>query len=111
MGAKRKVFGPVQDIRKILLQEKNFEKLPDGTIKSFPKLEETTDEKCEKCSSPMVVKSGRFGKFLACSAYPECKHEKQLPWVKCPSLDAVGIWCRSVRKRPEFLFVQPVTRV
>ncbi|TKB83903.1 MAG: type I DNA topoisomerase [Nitrospira sp.] len=63
----------------------NFEKLPDGTIKIVPKLEETTDEKCEKCSSPMVVKSGRFGKFLACSAYPECKTTKAITLgVKCP---------------------------
>ena len=63
----------------------NFEKLPDGTIKIVPKLEETTDEKGEKCSSPMVVKSGRFGKFLACSAYPECKTTKAIALgVKCP---------------------------
>ena len=63
----------------------NFEKLPDGTIKIVPKLEETTDEKCERCSSPMVVKSGRFGKFLACSAYPECKTTKAIALgVKCP---------------------------
>ena len=51
----------------------NFEKLADGTIKIVAKQEITTDEKCEKCSSPMVMKTGRFGKFLACSAYPECK--------------------------------------
>jgi DNA topoisomerase-1 len=64
----------------------NFEKLPDGTIKIVPKLEVTTDEKCEKCSSPMVVKSGRFGKFLACSGYPECKTTKPIAiGVKCPS--------------------------
>ncbi len=64
----------------------NFEKLPDGTIKIVPKLELTTDEKCEKCSSPMVVKTGRFGKFLACSAYPECKTTKPIALgVKCPS--------------------------
>lgn len=64
----------------------NFQKLPDGTIKILPKEELTTDEKCEKCSSPMVVKSGRFGKFLACSAYPECKTTKAIALgVKCPA--------------------------
>jgi DNA topoisomerase I len=69
----------------------NFEKLPDGTIKIVPKLEETTDEKCEKCSSPMVVKSGRFGKFLACSAYPECKTTKPIALgVKCPQPECGG---------------------
>lgn len=63
----------------------NFEKLPDGTIKIIPKQELTTDQKCDKCGSPMVVKSGRFGKFIACSAYPECKTTKPLALgVKCP---------------------------
>ena len=63
----------------------NFEKLPDGTIKIVPKQELTTDQKCDKCGSPMVVKTGRFGKFIACSAYPECKTTKPLALgVKCP---------------------------
>ncbi len=63
----------------------NFEKLPDGTIKVVPKQEITTDQVCEKCSSPMVVKTGRFGKFIACSAYPQCKTTKPLALgVKCP---------------------------
>lgn len=63
----------------------NFEKLPDGTIKVVPKQELTTDQTCEKCGSPMVVKTGRFGRFIACSAYPECKTTKPLALgVKCP---------------------------
>jgi DNA topoisomerase-1 len=63
----------------------NFEKLDDGTIKIVAKQDMITDEKCEKCSSPMVIKTGRFGKFLACSAYPECKTTKPIPLgVKCP---------------------------
>lgn len=40
--------------------------------------EEATDEKCDKCGSPMVIKTGRFGKFLACSNYPECKNTKNI---------------------------------
>ena len=64
----------------------NFEKLPDGTIKVVPKEEITTGETCEKCGSPMVVKTGRFGKFLACSAYPACKTTKPIALgVKCPT--------------------------
>ncbi|RPJ62143.1 MAG: type I DNA topoisomerase, partial [Dehalococcoidia bacterium] len=39
---------------------------------------ETTDEKCPKCGEPMVVRAGRFGKFLACSAYPKCKATKKI---------------------------------
>jgi DNA topoisomerase-1 len=63
----------------------NFERLPDGTIKLVAKQEVATDEACEACGSPMVVKRGRFGKFLACSAYPTCKTTKPIPLgVKCP---------------------------
>jgi len=40
--------------------------------------EESTDETCEKCGRPMVIKMGRFGKFLACSGYPECKNTRPL---------------------------------
>jgi DNA topoisomerase-1 len=40
--------------------------------------EEKTDEVCDKCSSPMVIKWGRYGKFLACSNYPECKNTRQM---------------------------------
>ncbi len=40
--------------------------------------EDETDIKCEKCGRNMVVKSGRFGKFLACPGYPECKNTKPL---------------------------------
>ncbi len=38
--------------------------------------EETSDVKCDKCGAKMLIKTGRFGKFLACSAYPECKNIK-----------------------------------
>ncbi|MFH1171532.1 MAG: topoisomerase DNA-binding C4 zinc finger domain-containing protein, partial [bacterium] len=40
--------------------------------------EQATDEVCEKCGKPMVIKFGRFGKFLACTGYPECRNTKQL---------------------------------
>ncbi len=40
--------------------------------------EQKTDEICEKCGKPMIIKLGRFGKFLACSNYPECKNTKQM---------------------------------
>ncbi len=45
----------------------------------------TTDEKCPNCSEPMVVKTGRFGRFLACSAYPGCKTTKPITTgIQCP---------------------------
>ncbi len=37
-----------------------------------------TDEKCDKCGKSMVIKMGRFGKFLACSGFPECKNTKSI---------------------------------
>ena len=40
--------------------------------------EEATDEVCDKCGKPMVVKIGRYGKFLACTGYPDCKNTKQI---------------------------------
>ncbi|MEY4731188.1 MAG: hypothetical protein RL681_134 [Candidatus Parcubacteria bacterium] len=52
--------------------------------------DETTDEKCEKCGKPMIIKFGRFGKFMACSGFPDCKNTKTLKeppkssGVKCP---------------------------
>ncbi len=49
--------------------------------------EDKTDIPCEKCGRMMVVKSGRFGKFLACPGYPECKNTRPLiqdTGAKCP---------------------------
>ena len=40
--------------------------------------EEVTDEKCEKCGEPMMIKFGRYGKFLACSAFPKCRNTRPL---------------------------------
>jgi DNA topoisomerase I len=40
--------------------------------------EQATDIVCDKCGKPMIIKIGRFGKFLACSGYPECKNTKPL---------------------------------
>ncbi|MBU4285127.1 type I DNA topoisomerase [Patescibacteria group bacterium] len=40
--------------------------------------EEKTDKICEKCGKPMIIKIGKFGKFLACSNYPTCKNTKKL---------------------------------
>ena len=47
-------------------------------MENLKALEEKTEETCEKCGSPMVIRWGRFGKFLACSAYPECKNTREL---------------------------------
>jgi len=46
------------------------------------KKEIMTEEKCEKCGKPMMIRSGRFGDFMACSGYPQCKNTKPLPGSK-----------------------------
>ena len=40
--------------------------------------EEKSDEICDKCGAPMIIKTGRYGKYLACSAFPDCKNIKSL---------------------------------
>ncbi|MDR2433629.1 MAG: type I DNA topoisomerase [Treponema sp.] len=55
------------------------------TIESFKgSLDEPTDYVCEKCGKPMVKKLGRFGFFLACTGFPECRNAKSIPLAKCP---------------------------
>jgi DNA topoisomerase-1 len=55
------------------------------TLESFKgSLDEATDYVCEKCGKPMVKKLGRFGFFLACSGFPECRNTKSIPLAKCP---------------------------
>jgi DNA topoisomerase I len=48
------------------------------SIKKEDVVNEATDEKCELCGKNMMIKLGRFGKFLSCSDYPECKNAKPL---------------------------------
>ena len=50
-------------------------------------LDEETDYICDKCGRPMIKKLGRFGFFLACSGFPECRNAKSLPLGKCPKCD------------------------
>ncbi|MFW5971989.1 MAG: type I DNA topoisomerase [Bacillota bacterium] len=66
---------------------------------------EKTDEVCEKCGEPMVVKYGRYGKFLACSGYPDCKNTKPFiikTGVSCPSCEEGELIQRKSRKGRTF---------
>ena len=47
-------------------------------MKDLKKEVEETGEVCEKCSKPLIIKWGRFGKFVACSGYPDCKNTKEI---------------------------------
>jgi DNA topoisomerase-1 len=61
----------------------DFKKDDEGKIIIVPK--EFTDKKCEKCGNPLVVKGGKFGKFLACSDYPNCKFTAAVTLgIPCP---------------------------
>ncbi len=65
---------------------KNLEEVEDK-IERVKIPDEETDIKCELCGRNMVIKQGRFGKFLACPGYPECKNAKPLVSecdVPCP---------------------------
>jgi DNA topoisomerase-1 len=55
-----------------------FKENLDKKYKEIDKIEEKTEEICEKCGAPMVLKMSRYGKFLACSAFPKCKNIKPL---------------------------------
>lgn len=68
---------------------KPFEEKLKGVYETAERVKievETTDEKCEKCGANMVVRIGKFGKFLACSTFPKCDYTKNL-------LKTVGIAC------------------
>jgi DNA topoisomerase-1 len=52
---------------------------------------EYTGEDCEKCGNPLVYKFGRFGKFMACSAFPECRNAK-------PIIKSIGVTCPKCKK-------------
>jgi DNA topoisomerase-1 len=53
-------------------------------------LDEETSEVCERCGRGMVKKLGKYGFFLACSGFPECRNAKPLPLGKCPATGCEG---------------------
>jgi DNA topoisomerase-1 len=68
-----------------------FEKTLDAasaTIEKVKIADEPAGEDCDKCGRPMVIKLGRYGKFIACSGFPECRNAKPLlikTGAACPS--------------------------
>jgi len=73
--------------------------------KRLPRLElrdEPTDEICPKCGRPMVIKTGRFGRFISCTGYPECKTAKPIvkeTGVPCPKCGGAIVERRSKKGR------------
>ncbi|MEI6378976.1 MAG: type I DNA topoisomerase [Candidatus Falkowbacteria bacterium] len=96
-------FPEIVDYEFTAKMERRFDKIAEGKLKWQPVIakfyhpfhehlavkeleinkkdimpEESTTEICDKCGSPMIIKTGRYGKFFACSNYPECKNTKQM---------------------------------
>jgi len=65
------------------------------TLESYRgRLDEATDLVCENCGKPMVKKLGRFGFFLACTGFPDCKTTRSIPLAKCPRCGSGDIVAR-----------------
>lgn len=111
--ALKEFFSKIVDVKFTAEMEEQLDKIEEGQVKWYEVVEEfykdfyntlkiaeeqmeeidvkeeveVTDIKCELCGRNMVVKKGRYGKFLACSGFPECKNTKPLyekVGVKCP---------------------------
>ena len=60
-------------------------------MKKVKKSEVKTDQICDKCGKPMVIKWGRYGRFISCSGFPDCKNAKPITsGVKCPEPGCTG---------------------
>ena len=71
------------------------------TIAEFKsKLTKTTEKRCPKCGAPMVIKMGRYGKFLACSNFPRCKYSEPITTeIRCPYEGCDGYLVERMTKR------------
>ena len=61
-----------------------LEAAPDKMYEARKEMETESDEKCEKCGSPMIIKWGKYGRFLGCASYPECRNIKRLTTDETP---------------------------
>lgn len=117
-------FPKIMDIKFTAAMEEKLDEIEEGAADKTKILEEfypsfkvaidfaqeniqkeviTTEETCDKCGKPMVIKWGRRGKFLSCSAYPECKNSKSFTTgVKCPQPDCGGELIERFSRRGPF---------
>jgi len=84
-----------------------------GKVKPVePSMDEISEKVCKKCGKPMVLKTGRYGKFLACSGYPDCKNTQSVnstghgkkTGVKCPEKDCTGDLVERKSKRGKIFY-------
>lgn len=105
-------FPQVMDVKFTALMEEELDEIEEGRCKRLKVLEDfyapfkasldfaqknikkeviETGETCEQCGEPMIIKWGRRGKFMSCSAYPKCKNSKSITsGVKCPQPECAG---------------------
>ncbi|HNW39298.1 MAG TPA: type I DNA topoisomerase [Candidatus Omnitrophota bacterium] len=105
-------FPQIVDVKFTALVEEKLDEVEEGTLERAKVLEDfylpfkesldfaqanivkeviTTDQVCDKCGKPLIVKWGRRGKFLSCSGFPECKNSKSITsGVKCPNENCGG---------------------
>ncbi|MFC1674485.1 type I DNA topoisomerase [Candidatus Omnitrophota bacterium] len=105
-------FPKVMDIKFTAFMEEELDEIEEGNLKRAKVLQDfylpfkanldfaqenikkeviESDETCETCGKPMIVKWGRKGKFLSCSDYPTCKFSKSITsGVKCPEAECGG---------------------
>ncbi|MDD5281794.1 MAG: type I DNA topoisomerase [Candidatus Omnitrophica bacterium] len=118
-------FPKIIDVKFTALMEERLDEIEEGRLKRIEVLEEfyapfkesldfaqanikkeiiTTDQSCDKCGKPLIVKWGRRGKFLSCSGFPACKNSKSITsGVKCP-IDNCGGELIERRSKRGFFF-------
>ncbi|NQU83056.1 MAG: type I DNA topoisomerase, partial [Parcubacteria group bacterium] len=85
-----------------------FEKNLKSKEKSVEKIDltEKTDKICPECKAPVLLRLGRYGKFYACSKFPNCKHTENLPkptlGIKCPKCEKGEIVEKTTKKKKVF---------
>lgn len=90
--------------------EESYRPLESSIKEAIDKIEKInmdieTDEICDVCGANMVIKHGRFGKFMACKNYPECKNTKPIVekiGVKCPKCKDGDVIIRKTKKGRQF---------
>ena len=85
--------------------EKNLKEKMEELKKSDFKRDEPTDKICPECGKPIVIKLGRFGKFYACTGFPECKHTERILEkidMKCPDCKEGDVIVKHTRTKKIF---------
>ncbi len=107
-----------EDFDKVAEGEREWQKVIDAFYRPFEshlkekeqtvekqKTEEATDEVCDLCGKPMVIKLGRFGRFMACTGFPDCKNTKAIlksTGIACPKCQEGELVERKTRRRRTF---------